>query len=325
MSISEKLERFDEILVENNALRDALKEAQYQIQCLLESDAILRNRVCELEDEIVSCKNELRHTKRQLNDKTQQALAAAEREVLLIQLLERSDQAKSSLQLRLETECKNILKNSEESEKEVEDVNTEAISKLEDMLESLLLLGEQEQHSENARLMQENAALQNILALLQNAEMKKWYLEYIAANIHTCNPEMPVIALPHDSSSPASTIFLPRFPDSARDFDTAGKNHDEIPFDRATTAIDQGGNISPRAGFQEVAAEMNLDEGTAQQMTDNQTKLKNLESLASSTSKTAPLTCNDLQIRPDVANKRNKWPTPRWNHKRHTPDNHDSS
>ena len=149
--------------------------------------------------------------------------------------------------------------------------------------------------------------------------------KYIAANIHTCNPEMPVIALPHDSSSPASTIFLPRFPDSARDFDTAGKNHDEIPFDRATTAIDQGGNISPRAGFQEVAAEMNLDEGTAQQMTDNQTKLKNLESLASSTSKTAPLTCNDLQIRPDVANKRNKWPTPRWNHKRHTPANHDSS
>ena len=348
--ITRTLQLCDQLKIENSTLKEALVKLQCENKVLQDREILTQTRLSKLEEELVLCKNELRHAKRQLNDKTSQALAAAEREVLLVELLERYEKEKSELQLRLDSDIHSS-KRDRDTQIQSQDANegeSEAISKLEDMLESLLSLGEHEQISENERLVQQNLALKEILSNLQIAEMKKLYLEYVVAgqnithdenreNSETknCDKVENVFSGKLEDGygrSPMPTLSNFALSDEKQNvfkfFEHDHQSELQIPgpiSDVSMPHYPQTPDLEGPSFWESVVADQNkkspMTNSTPADSADrhgvylDEAGIK--VNLALSKEYSASRDPEYVEQRPaDMGNKRNKWPTPRWNLKR---------
>ena len=312
-----------ELYADNSELRAGLELAKASMSKLQERNDLLHeresrllNRISELEDDLAARNNELRHLKRQLNDKSGQALAAQEREILLIQLLERCEHEKLSLKENLECE----------SVRHDNDGSSEACAKLEDMLESLLALGEQEQVALNAKLIHDNQKLQEILALLKEAEMKQLYKRYIeeqqldATETKTCASD---IALHSASAEP-----IPQSRSRSENVRSTPPKH----------ALDDNSELNFHSPMHRIGELQSTLPGAPPLMP----RMVKLESMSSAgmfervlpsppTSKPTGSPGSLSPTRPDpstltkvgtgkgaveINHKKSKWPTPRWNQSR---------
>jgi hypothetical protein len=323
---SNLLQEFHQIVAENDLLKCNLERAinelsmsQKKSEILLEHHVVMCARVRELEEEVTFCKNELSHTKRQLNDKSNQALAAADRECLLVQILERCDAEKAQLQSNIDFLSRkrvNEISAEPQTTVETEEGSSEVIAKLEDMLESLLALGEQEQSAENARLHFEHKTLTEILELLQDAEMKKLYRDYfdVCKTDQNQKNDMGLSSRDHESPSVNSSISANSMDDQsltqAEDHETHIREVDfepESKCERSDEVLSQERETYiPKYGPSEFSGALRDLQGFAAEIPYRKTFS---EASERSSSKTHA---------PDAAtnHKKSKWPTPRWNQKR---------